>query len=249
MCRACWQSLPAATAAVCARCGAPGASHAVGLQGACNYCFGHEFHFDWARSRGAYHGLLRQFILLLKFGGSGTVAREALGRRLGAHLADVWMLSDLVPSREPWVVIPVPLHRARRQQRRFNQAELLAQGMLRALRSRSVTPLPQLRAGALRRVRATLPQTGLDVKSRRENVAGAFEVCHAAWVRGRSVVLVDDVMTTGATLSACALALRAAGAARIAALTLGRALLGPEDLNDALQDLLTPSDALEHNVN
>ena len=82
---------------------------------------------------------------------------------------------------------------------------------------------PQVAKACLRRLHATTPQTGLSVAARRENLRGAFEVVKPHQVRGREVVLVDDVMTTGATLSACARALKHAGAARVMGLTLARA--------------------------
>jgi len=76
---------------------------------------------------------------------------------------------------------------------------------------------------SLRRIRATLPQIGLSVSARRENVSGVFSVARPEQVRNRTIVLIDDVMTTGATLSACAAALKRAGAARVLALSLARA--------------------------
>ena len=110
-------------------------------------------------------------------------------------------------------VVPVPLHWRRRWQRGFNQSELLARAIAR---SRGV-PL----MAALRRVRHTATQTGLSNTSRRRNVAGAFQV--RLPVAGKRILLIDDVMTTGSTVAACAAALRRAGALRIVVLTVARA--------------------------
>lgn len=114
-------------------------------------------------------------------------------------------------------LVPVPLHRRRLFKRRFNQSALLAQGMAR----RCGVPV---RTGWLERVRMTRPQVGLDREARTENVAGAFHVPEMmkAELAGRRVVLVDDVMTTGATLDACTKALSRAGAARVDVLVFAR---------------------------
>lgn len=112
--------------------------------------------------------------------------------------------------------VPVPLHRARLAERGYDQAALLAAAL--AARSRR-----RASARALRRVRATEQQAKLDEATRRRNVVGAFEVSPRAPLAGRAVVLVDDVITTGATASACALALRAAGARLVAIACLAQA--------------------------
>jgi ComF family protein len=166
-----------------------------------------------ARSYGLYTGNLRKAILQLKFYG-----REYLGHRLGALLARAF---EALPEPDSAIVVPVPLHPSRRRQRGFNQAELLARGLVRRLRKEGRGL--QLVAGSLSRVRATLPQVGLSVSARRENVSGVFSVSRPEQVRNRTVVVIDDVMTTGATLSACAAALKRAGASRVLALSLARA--------------------------
>jgi ComF family protein len=112
------------------------------------------------------------------------------------------------------MVVPMPLHWARQWRRGFNQSELLA----RVVAKRIGSPLMRV----IRRRRATPPQAGLSNAQRRTNVAGAFMVRKRALVKDRHILLVDDVMTTGATLSACAAVLKRAGAGRVTVLTLAR---------------------------
>lgn len=157
-------------------------------------------------------------VLRLKFAGD-----ERLGVRLGELLAPTWDALPEATEFDPPLIVPVPLHPSRRRERGFNQSELLAAGLVRALGRRSGGATPKVAKACLRRKRATPPQTGLSVAARRENLRGAFEVVKPDEVRGRGIVLVDDVMTTGATLSACARTLKRAGAARVMGLTLARA--------------------------
>jgi len=202
------------------RCGLPFASpHALdAMEPECGACRAEEPPFACVRSFGLYTGKLRQLVLRLKFGGE-----EQLGVRLGELLAGTW---DSMPGeRAPGeiLVVPVPLHASRRRERGFNQSELLAAGLVRALARRKNGIAPHVVKGCLRRLRATPPQTGLSVAARRENLRGAFAVPDPAVIEGRTLVLIDDVMTTGATLSACARVLHRAGAARVLGLTLARA--------------------------
>jgi ComF family protein len=123
------------------------------------------------------------------------------------------------------VIVPVPLHKRRLRSREFNQAAELAAGMQEAARDRdaAIGRVP-LEVRALRRIRDTPPQTGLDAAARRRNVLDAFAVRDASRIHGRRVLLVDDVMTTGATADACAAALDRAGAVDVLVLTLGKAV-------------------------
>jgi ComF family protein len=203
----------------------------------CGSCRQGELEFDMARSYGLYAGNLRKAILHLKFYG-----REYLGHRLGALLARAW---EALPEPDSAIVAPVPLHPSRRRERGFNQAELLARGLVRSLRKEGRLHGLRLVAGSLRRIRATVPQVGLSVSARRENVSGVFSVGRPEDVRNRTVVVVDDVMTTGATLSACAAALKRAGAARVLALSLARAT--PQFPDMGALELTSPIDELRHN--
>jgi ComF family protein len=122
------------------------------------------------------------------------------------------------------MVVPVPLHRYRQRQRGYNQAELLAQGFVKGLARRTVgAKTLRLETRCLRRLRSTQPQTGLDPRARLDNVRGVFAVVFPERIREKTILLVDDVMTTGATVSACAEALKGAGARRVVVLTLARA--------------------------
>jgi ComF family protein len=220
VCGDCWDSLEAWSGPLCPGCGLPlVADHSsASLDTRCGDCRVGEFTFDRARSFGLYRDLLRAFILHLKFH-----RRERLGTRLGRLLAVPWKsVVDTLDCGDVQVV-PVPLHPGRQRERGYNQAELLSRGLAQfLLRSRQL-PVPRIDSGILRKTRATAPQTGLSVAARRENVRGAFDVPSPGRVRDRVVVLVDDVMTTGATLSACALALKNAGARQVLGITLARA--------------------------
>jgi ComF family protein len=220
VCRACWESLAPWNGPACAQCGLPFTSErALDAEPAvCALCRNEAFDFDRARSYGLYGGNLRAAILQLKF-----QRRERLGRRLGALMAPSWRDLEDSGAGEAAVLVPVPLHSTRERERGFNQAELLARGLSAMLARSRNTLAPRVEPRALRRTRATPPQTGLSLSARRENVRGVFAVSDPARVRDLVIVLVDDVMTTGATLSACASALKGAGAAAVLALTLARA--------------------------
>jgi ComF family protein len=137
------------------------------------------------------------------------------GRRdLAGPLGSVF--ADAYPFDRHAVLTPVPLHPTRLRRRGYNQAALLAAAVGRRRRL-AVAPL------ALARIRDTPAQTGLTGAARRQNLAGAFAVRQPSAVRDTHVVVVDDVLTTGATADACATALVGAGAARVDVYTLGRA--------------------------
>jgi ComF family protein len=184
----------------------------------CGVCRRGDYAFDFARSYAVYSEPLRSAILLLKF-----QRRERLGLQLGGLLAGVWAAHPEFQRAEDLILVPVPLHRIRQRRRGFNQAEILARGLVRGLKSLSEDKPPEVDRECLCRVKPTVPQTGLSFQARRENVRGVFEVKSPERVDGRVVVLLDDVMTTGATLSACASALKRAGAQQVLAMALARA--------------------------
>ena len=162
--------------------------------------------YDRARAVARFEGVMRTLIHDLKFHDRHD-ARRLFGRWLAEAGAELLADADLL--------VPVPLTRGRLLSRRFNQSALLAHEVARPTRI-AVEPL------ALLRVRPTKPQVGLSRQQRRENVANAFTVAHGRKdaVSGKKIVLVDDVITTGATAEACARALKRAGAARVDVLAL-----------------------------
>jgi ComF family protein len=161
--------------------------------------------YDAAYSFGEYTGALRRLIHLLKYHGVKAL-KEPFGR---------WLAQSLPLDERVDLVVPVPLHWWRRYRRGFNQSEVLGQEIARR------TGL-LCSSQALRRTVSTPPQARMSARQRRRNVASAFTVPDSALVRGRTILLVDDVLTTGATLGACAKALKKAGARRVVALTLAR---------------------------
>ncbi|MGH9603643.1 MAG: ComF family protein, partial [Terriglobales bacterium] len=151
-----------------------------------------------ARAYGSYDGNLRGLIHLLKYEQVRPAAR-VLGGLLALAMAR--LLAECGNGLR--VVIPVPLHSSRLRQRGFNQAELIARAALSSMPGCAVADF-QLRTDVLRRKRPTDTQTGLTRHQRRENIRGAFEVTRPEEIAGKEVLLVDDVFTTGTTVSECA---------------------------------------------
>jgi ComF family protein len=193
--------------AVCDRCGAPlGAEVSEGA--VCAVCIARPPRWDRARAAFVYEAASRRLVLDLKRSGrrDGLVTFAGWMAQAGARLLA-----------EADLIVPVPLHYARLATRGFNQSAWLAS----ALSRRSGVPLA---VDALKRTRRTPTQGGLSARARRRNVAGAFAVrpSRAGLVHGKRIVLIDDVLTTGATLSACTRALKRAGARQVDVLVLAR---------------------------
>jgi len=220
VCRDCWSQVEAWEGISCERCGLPIVSEraADASQILCGVCRARDPGFDSARSYGIYRGNLRLLILQLKFR-----RRERLGRRLGAFLGNAWGKLDSANGGVSVLIVPVPLFHLRERERGFNQARLLADGLKSYLEELPGRTKVRVETKLLVRTRATRPQAGLKLQARRENVRGAFAVAKPEFVRDRQIILVDDVMTTGATLSACAHALKKSGAAKVYALAMARA--------------------------
>jgi len=179
----------------------------------CGDCIAHPRPFLAARASGQYDGALMTAIHAYKYRG-----RIQLARPLGAllHLEFVRHFTGSGID----ALIPVPLHRAKLRQRGFNQV-LLMLDQWRKIDPGFKVPIEP---GLLVRTRKTEAQTGLGKKERRENIRNAFSVRDPSRVKGRSVLLVDDVYTTGATLEECAGTLVRAGAEAVYILTLARAM-------------------------
>ena len=209
VCEACWSATRILSGAetICWKCGlfADEVSPARLDEVSCRRCETQSF--TAARSVGPYEDALRASVLELK--------RQP---HTSAHLEKLLLNAA---SREPLKlcnrIIPVPLHFKRLRARGFNQASILAQALSRGLQ----LPLDEV---SLMRVSSTEKyRAGLDAKGRQDTVAGAFEVCHPRLIANEDILLVDDVFTTGATVSSCAEALLASGAKTVFVLTIARA--------------------------
>lgn len=182
----------------------------------CGLCRRLDPPFARAASYGSYDGGLRELVHLLKYE-QVRPAASVLGRMLAEAIADL----------EPFfgdgtvLVLPVPLHPEKLRQRGFNQSELIART---ALKLRPAEDRLALNAGVLARLRPTQSQIGLTRRQRRENLRGAFAVVKPDKIAGREILLVDDVFTTGTTVSECARILRRAGASKVWVATVARTL-------------------------
>jgi ComF family protein len=204
LCEDCWAALPRHRGPQCG-CGFP---LQRGADAPCGRCRRSLSAVGRGYSLGPYQGSLRVLLHELKYHG-----RRRIADRLAELICEDPAARTLLSARA--VIVPVPLHPRRRSERGFNQSELLAAALAR----RAGFPL---HARALVRRKDTPPQTGLSAAARRRNVAGAFAVREHPCVHGRTILLVDDVLTTGATARACAGALRAAGAAAVDLMTVAR---------------------------
>ena len=210
VCADCLQSpAPLQADYFCAVCNTPFLNaYPLDDQGVCAACRSGLRGFDHAASFGLYEGPLRSLIHLFKYSGMKPLARP-----LARYLARI-----IPEDRHFDAIVPVPLHWRKRWTRGFNQSEILSQGLAK------LSGIPV--ADALRRKRPTATQAGLASAGRRRNVEGAFEVRSgarlSAKITGANLLLIDDVMTTGATASACARALKRGGAKSVSLLTLAR---------------------------
>jgi len=207
LCAQCWKGMTFLGAPCCACCGYP-FEFDVGLEGLCGACLAHPPHFDRARAALRYDESSRSLILALKHGDRLHLA-PALAQWMRHAGADLLAEAD--------VLVPVPLHWTRLFARRHNQAAVLALALAKE------AGLPVATASLIRR-RRTPSQGRSNPTARRRNVAGAFAVRRAEEIRGKRILLVDDVLTTGATVEECARVLKKGGATRVDVLAAARAL-------------------------
>lgn len=218
VCRECLAAIESAREPQCVVCGDRLlAASLLRGDGRCTNCRDLEPEFERAVSFGEYAGDLRGLIHLLKYE-SVTPVAVPLGGMLAQAIEE--LLSGRRGSVNP-LLIPVPLHSRRRRSRGFNQAERIAREAAKRL-----DPPLAVASGILVRQRDTISQVGLSRQERIENVRDAFRVTGRGRIQGRTLIVVDDVMTTGTTLSECARVLKQAGADKVWAVTVARAFQG-----------------------
>ena len=201
-CRECWQSLAPYNGPKCQRCGKPLVSD---ISIMCGECINDEPAFISADSFGLYDGSLKKAINLLKYHGV---------KRLSGPLSDLFSGLHL-PGVD--AVVPVPLHQKRLRQREYNQSALIAYNIAKRIECNLV-------ADSLTKIKDTPQQVGLSSKNRRKNIKNAFDVKHKNSVKGKKILLIDDVITTGATIRECSRILKKAGAHSIYALGLAHGI-------------------------
>ncbi len=208
VCAACLSALPVRRGPVCPCCGR--FLEAAGDPPPCARCLDRPPAFTRHRSAGLYDGVLRDVLLLYKYRRLAPLGRDlaAFIERSPAAGEELWAGLD--------AVVPVPLHRKRRRERGFNQSELVARSLARG------RGLPVL-GRVLAKIRPTPPQTSLAAGERAANARGAYAVRNPGKIRGLTLMVVDDVFTTGATIGECAAVLKRAGAREVRALTVAQA--------------------------
>lgn len=209
LCSECWGDLAIPGEPCCAACQRPFASEAMAAEALCAPCLAERPLHDGIAAATLYTETSRKLVLALKHGGRIALA-PVLARMIAARLP---------ATEEPRLLVPVPLHRRRLWRRGYNQAALLARELERLGQG-------ELLVDALVRVRATPSLGGMGRRARAKALQGAIAVhpAHVARLRGANVVLVDDVLTSGATSSVCVKALKKAGAARVTIACFARVL-------------------------
>jgi len=202
LCRHCRTEIRLIREPLCSKCGRPSALSI------CISCKRKRYYFQAARAAGFYEGALRECIHLFKYN-----KKLYLANPLGELLTE--LMRNNSNLRKADLLVPVPLDERRYREREFNQAHLLAQVVSRRFEISISSP-------NLRRTRTTLPQTQLNRKQREENVRGLFQVGKAKEFQGKSIIIIDDVFTTGSTVNECAKVLSKAGARQTNVLTVAR---------------------------
>jgi ComF family protein len=218
---------------LCTRCG-----DAMGMEsarfaaamgvGECTMCRLAPPQFDRAVAYANYEDEMRRMLHLLKFEGMRGIAEHVLGEAMAAAARKLRGQAG-----DELVVVPVPLFAAREKSRGFNQARLLADGAVKRLQRLEPGWTLRVAVDVLERVKDTRALYVLNPAQRRSSLKGAFRVADVEAVRGREVLLIDDIMTTGATARECARVLKRAGAAKVWVVTAARAL--PESVHSTAQ--------------
>ncbi|UCD71310.1 MAG: ComF family protein [Syntrophobacterales bacterium] len=206
ICQGCLRNIRFISPPICPTCGLPFPLE-MGEDHLCGQCLQRQWHFGSARALGLYEGTMREAIHHLKYSGRSFLAKP---------------LVELLERGYPFIdygsydiLVPVPLHPKRLRERGFNQALLLGKAIGRR---EGVS----CRGFVLKKARWSFPQISLSLKEREENVRGSFSVADPAAVRGKRILLIDDVMTTGSTVNECARELLKAGAGEVDVFTLAR---------------------------
>ena len=205
VCDTCWENLEILPSFFCPDC----QNFLDERSFSCGICT-HNVTLSAVRSLGTFDDFYQKLIHGFKY-----QQKISLGQRLGRRLGEM-LIKDKTVSRFD-CLIPVPLHSARKRERGFNQSEILAEELSK------FTELPLLKT--LKRIRNTKDQTKLTPEQRIENVTGAFALIDPEKIKGKRVILVDDVITTGATLRECASVLKKAGAKEIIGTTIAVAMI------------------------
>lgn len=206
LCGPCWSQIRFISDPLCTCCGLP-LDFDVGDEGLCGGCAVSPPLYDKGRSVFVYDDASKGMILRFKHGDS-THGAPAFAKWMGTAGHDLLKETDLI--------IPVPLHWTRLFTRTYNQSQLMATHLSK------LVPHTSLEPALLKRHKRTQPQGFLSKDKRVENVKSSFTVPQPHLIKGKSILLIDDVLTSGATLNACAKELKKAGAKRIYALTLAR---------------------------
>ena len=209
ICKECIDSISFITHPFCSCCGKPFFTE-NSRDHLCSDCLSHKSHFNFVRALGTYEGILEKIIHQLKY-----KHKFAVGNIFNL-LLDACQFNEIDFSAYDFF-IPVPLHQRRLRQRGFNQAVIIG----KVLQKKYKVPLKLM---VLERTVYTLPQVGLRGKERKNNVRNAFRVKDLKVVQNKSILLLDDVFTTGATINECARVLKAAGASRVDGFVVARAV-------------------------
>jgi len=206
VCLNCWSKIKKNLPPFCRRCGRNIGNTYI-LKNICAKCQRTDFGFDRALSPCVYEGVIKELIYQFKYG-----ARDYLGKTLSRLLVD--FIRDYNLELEPFnLIMPVPLHKRKLREREFNQAQILSEALASKLDM-------EVSTNELIRIRDTATQTDLTDKERWNNLKGSFMVTDKGKTAGKNILLIDDVLTTGATCSEAARALKKAGAGVVFVLTL-----------------------------